>query len=206
MFCPMCKAEYRQGITTCADCEVVLVPSLLPTEKPNEHPAAIGPLQPLWEGEDLALHTSLLETLKRAMIRYFDGPVSLYVDPFPGIRPQARFGYKVVVLASDFPAAKQILENLLDEEPNDELELPEQPEPLPASAQPRNAGDEQPTSEVWRGQDEEFSRFLQDALRENDMPLRVTSSGTDTVVFVRPSDAARTKEIVRELSEASPPR
>jgi len=28
MFCPICKAEYREGFTMCADCNVKLVPSL----------------------------------------------------------------------------------------------------------------------------------------------------------------------------------
>jgi hypothetical protein len=28
MFCPLCKCEYRQGFTTCADCDVALVAKL----------------------------------------------------------------------------------------------------------------------------------------------------------------------------------
>lgn len=30
MFCPKCKAEYREGFSRCADCDIDLVPELLP--------------------------------------------------------------------------------------------------------------------------------------------------------------------------------
>jgi hypothetical protein len=40
MFCPKCKAEYREGFYRCADCEIDLVPELPPEEEqPLEHPA-----------------------------------------------------------------------------------------------------------------------------------------------------------------------
>ena len=40
MFCPKCKAEYREGFYRCADCEVDLVPELPPEEEqPLEQPA-----------------------------------------------------------------------------------------------------------------------------------------------------------------------
>lgn len=35
MFCPSCGGEYREGFTTCADCEVPLVESLPPGELPS---------------------------------------------------------------------------------------------------------------------------------------------------------------------------
>lgn len=208
MFCPLCKAEYRKGFTTCSDCEVALV-SELPAENVDASSSSKGPLLPLWEGDDLALHSSLLEALDAARIPYFSKPLSVYpgvrrADPFP-VQPLTLFGYKVAVLSSDFPGAKQILEKLLDQEPKDELELPEQPESAAGSSENRAASDEAPTSEIWRGQDKEFSQFLQDALRENEMPLRADAFGPDTVVSVRPSDAPRAREIVRELTEGAPP-
>ena len=82
MFCPQCKAEYRQGIAECADCEVPLVASLPGVQQSHADTLAAGALVPLWEGEDLALHTSLLQELDAAGIRYFNEPMGV----FPGAR------------------------------------------------------------------------------------------------------------------------
>jgi hypothetical protein len=35
MFCPKCKAEYREGFSRCADCDVDLVPELSPDTEPS---------------------------------------------------------------------------------------------------------------------------------------------------------------------------
>src|SRR6266705_3821937 len=88
MFCPQCKAEYRQGFTRCADCDVELVHGLPGAEEGASNDMRAGTLVPLWEGEDLALHTTLLEELETAGIRYYDRPMSVYPgvrrwDPFP---------------------------------------------------------------------------------------------------------------------------
>ncbi len=208
MFCPQCKAEYREGITECADCQVPLVSSLPEAQESLVDTTSAGPLVLLWEGEDLALHTSLLEALDEAGIRYFSKPLGIFPgarrwDPYP-IQPMTRFGYQVAVLSANLAQAEEILENLLDEKPQDK-ELPEQNDVVEAAPQAPASAAEESTWEVWSGADEEFAGFLQDALRENEIQLHAESNSGDNKVFVRPSDAPRAKEILRELVEGAPP-
>src|SRR5579859_8099869 len=207
MFCPQCKAEYRHGIAECADCQIPLVPSL-PDAQPHVDAAGAGTLVPLWEGEDLALHTLLLQELDEAGIRYFSEPMGVFPgarkgDAFP-IQPMARFGYQVAVLSSDLPRARAILRKRLDEEPED-LELTDRNDAVETMPQTQADPEEGPTLEAWAGENEEFAKFLQDALRENQILLRAEYVGAENRVFIRPSDASRGKEILRELTEGAPP-
>jgi len=71
MICPQCRAEYRQGFTRCADCDVELVnePSWaahglgatveagLPAEDPED------PFCAFWQGDDPRIHAELCELL-----------------------------------------------------------------------------------------------------------------------------------------------
>ena len=72
MFCPQCKAEYRQGFTVCADCEVPLVwqlpaaPGAAPEADPsgqNPEPTE-DPLCAFWKGDDPRIHAELCELLE----------------------------------------------------------------------------------------------------------------------------------------------
>jgi hypothetical protein len=92
MFCPECKAEYRQGFTVCADCEVPLVSAL---SGADGEPAEIRPGPPekygelLWRGKDPHFYLSMLSSLgakniprfgKTASSGNFDSHVSSYHD------------------------------------------------------------------------------------------------------------------------------
>ncbi|HEX4582436.1 MAG TPA: hypothetical protein VH139_10255, partial [Acidobacteriaceae bacterium] len=73
-------------------------------EDADAEPTPTGRLDLLWEGENLALHTSLLAHLDAAGIRYFTRPLGVFPgvrrwDLFP-IQPMTRFGYQVAVLSS----------------------------------------------------------------------------------------------------------
>ena len=171
-----------------------------------------GRLAPVWGGDDLALHTSLLEQLEAAGIRYFSQPMGTSPgarrgDPFP-IQLTARFGYQVTVLSSNLASAKGILEKLLGEEPDnatlavvgdEAIETPETPK-VPANR------DEEATCEVWTGEDEALSGFLHDALRENEIPVHTKIAGRKTEIYVHPSNEVRAKEIIGEIIEAIPPK
>ena len=90
-------------------------------------PTLQGSVVLLWAGENPALHSALLEQLQAAEIPFSDktlgdDEVAPTADPLP-IDWKPRFGFEVAVLSTDIPAAKEILEKLLEEEPAD-LEIP----------------------------------------------------------------------------------
>lgn len=66
MFCPICKAEYREGFTRCNDCDVGLVSSLEPPDI-----AIISRPVLAWRGDDPVLFSRVVAVLKEAEIPYF---------------------------------------------------------------------------------------------------------------------------------------
>ncbi len=65
MFCPNCRAEYREGYTVCADCGVALIPELPPepSKRPPE-PETQSALVTVYESYSLpniAIAKSILE-------------------------------------------------------------------------------------------------------------------------------------------------
>jgi hypothetical protein len=68
MYCPQCKAEYRQGFTRCSDCDVDLV-----HEPPASEGGRVGeseqdenpddPFCSFWRGDDPRIHAELCELL-----------------------------------------------------------------------------------------------------------------------------------------------
>src|SRR2546428_6483776 len=76
MFCPQCKAEYRQGFTRCADCDVDLVYTLPATESDSAKISqAASPVESdedpfcsFWKGDDARIHAELCSVLDDADI------------------------------------------------------------------------------------------------------------------------------------------
>ena len=73
MYCPKCKAEYRQGFTRCADCDVDLVWELPANAIVAHEPAATGdqeedPFCSFWKGDDPRIHAEICELLDKESI------------------------------------------------------------------------------------------------------------------------------------------
>jgi hypothetical protein len=215
MFCPLCKAEYREGFYRCADCGVALV-NTLPQEAagkassgyPGGESAAL-----LWSGADPVVYTTILNALEEAQIRYASDlghdPRATGVSPFPSVYDSTG-GFEIRVYRSDLPGAKRIVEGVLDREPEEspikadagdqndsasapEREIPEDWDPAAASAV------------VWSGNDEGMAQILSDCLRENGIASRSESDTSAHRLLVQPEDADAAREIVREVIEGTPP-
>jgi hypothetical protein len=167
----------------------------------------------LWEGENPAFHDALLQELEQSGIPYADKPIGedeIEPDPLP-IDWRPRFGFEVAVHQADLPRAKEILEKLLSEGELADVELPAEDEtPDDGSTQvlPQlsETGKEQASVSVWAGDDPRTIEFLTTALRENEISTCAVNEGELTIVYVRPSDVARAREIVREITEGIPPK
>ena len=73
MYCPQCKAEYRQGFTRCADCDIDLVHE--PPASASGSGEAAGqaenpddPFCSFWRGDDPRIHAELCELLNEESI------------------------------------------------------------------------------------------------------------------------------------------
>ena len=60
MFCPECRSEFREGFTTCVECEVPLV-SELPPEEDEHRGESLVTVYGVGDPGDLALAKSLLD-------------------------------------------------------------------------------------------------------------------------------------------------
>ena len=174
----------------------------------SSKPVPQGSLVILWAGEDPALHAALMGQLEAAAIPFVDkslgdDEVAPTADTLP-IDWKPRFGFEVAVFSPHLPAAQQILEKLLDEEPED-LELPAQDGASAAEPPLVSVTEAHPTSEVWAGNNDKIAQFLTAALQENEIPIHLENSGDQTRIFVSAANESRAREIVREIVDAAPP-
>jgi hypothetical protein len=163
----------------------------------------------LWAGEDPALYASLMEALNAAGIpcknmAIGSDQIKPDADPLP-IDWKPRFGFEIAVPSHDLTAAQQILEKLLAQEPED-LEIPEQPLAAEKELPLTNATETHPTVEVWTGADDKLAEFLTAALQENEIPMHLETPEGQTHIYVSATNESRAREIVREITEAAPPR
>lgn len=162
----------------------------------------------LWAGEDPAFHAALIEALQSAKIPFFDKPaddeeLTPKVDVFR-LEGGAHFGFEVSVVGSRIAEGEAVLEKLLDEEPVD-MELPAEDESAPLAAQVNPAGLSAATCAVWSGGDEPQAVFLSQALKENEIPVRVEKQGAISTLYVPPEEETLAREIIREILEGQPP-
>ena len=117
MYCPLCKAEYRDGFTECSDCHIALVPT---QEQANQF--TTGQLCT----DDGAVLNALLNSLADENIAFRSREV-LRSSPWPWLsflfwryaKPKPASEFRVDVFEKDWPRAKEIFDRVAAAEPLD---------------------------------------------------------------------------------------
>ena len=230
MICPRCNTEYRAGFTHCADCDVELVNDAphfaLTGHAPPPDPGDPNedPFCSFWKGQDARVHAELCEVLEQAGIPHktiFRSDHLFNFSNFPAYEigvPFSLFEKAEKVVQETYgtddvgDVGAQELAGLVVQPTNRVPILPEMvnlpPEDIPG---PPAAGDgadwfpEDATVNVWSADALEQSEFLVAALHENGIHCRLDEQGTHAKLFVLPHDAARAREIIREVVDQTPP-
>ena len=223
MFCPQCKAEYRQGFTRCSDCDVDLVYAL-PQDSEQQVAAREGIAydgrdhQLIWKGNDESECVALCRILMKADIPYKVAQV-----PEAKFKMRVKWRYEIGVPYADSQLAKDLLGiqgEFADacygpdgkdetEEANDGDEV--RVDDTPPDAEVRSDSylkhwyPEDATVEIWSQDGDDFSSGIELSLDANCIHCRCDSDKPGTKkIFVRPEDESFAREIVREIIEGTP--
>jgi hypothetical protein len=220
MFCPNCKAEYREGFTECSECGIPLVKNLMNASVSTNGPENLEAAELLWTGTDSSASGAITEVLDAAKISY--RTTLREVGALPGLEKPV---YAILIHARDAEAANAALDEarLGFESPQEnpsgaaaisELTLPDAAQQEdsddsssldPQEYVPEDFDPKAATAEVWSGADLTLAKVLKDCLRENGIGCAVNNVQATNHLAVRPSDLARAREIIREVVEATPP-
>ncbi len=229
LYCPQCGAEYREGYSSCSDCHVLLV-----RERPASAAEAIpepgdpnqDPFCSFWKGTDSRVHAEICVVLDEAEIphktvkredRLFNRmdlpkyelgvPASLYEKAEEAIG--AAFSSQPLLRDTDGLVPEGLHKHLDFDQDEPEFELPSaesgENEPVATTAvYDAEWVEEDATSEIWAGPDQDLADMIEMSLRENDIRTRWQESEGKRTVFTHPTDEARAREIVHEIVDATP--
>jgi hypothetical protein len=212
MYCPQCKAEYRQGFTRCSDCDVDLVDTL-----PQESERTGQANRVIWMGDDQETCMALCCRLKDEGIRY---QVTEAMKS-RNARMTVTSKYALAVPAVDEKEAKELLElpetvveesSELTEEDMDQalMEWPEGEESTPGTVRRGSSYlgrwyPEDATVEVFAETPTFESGLIEMSLKENQIRARIeVQEDGRKKVFVLPEDESAAREIIREIVEDTP--
>jgi hypothetical protein len=119
MFCPVCKAEYREGFRECSDCGVALVEQL--SDDSGVAAKFVGDpdaMEVLWAGVDASTSSSIVSALDAAKIPYEEDFVESQL--MPAFRNEI---HRIQVRRGDLEAAVKSIQSLGG---NDEI-IPQSP-------------------------------------------------------------------------------
>jgi hypothetical protein len=209
MFCPKCKAEYLHGVTRCSDCDIALVERLPESGRDSDGELSDVNLKAVWSGENQYDCVAICEKLRDAEIPF---KVNQHSRQFlKGVDDR----YEIGVPPKFRKQAEEIIDTgRLDftDEPSDQaiMELPAQDgmtdaaevEPDSDKWKPENA-----TVEIWSQRTPKDDLMIESSLRENYINYRADDLDKGLrKIFVMPKDEVRSREIVREIENGTPPK
>jgi hypothetical protein len=208
MICPECQAEYREGFTRCADCDVELVRAEAGAiVAPVRGDTATGgseedPFCSFWKGEDVRVHVELCQVLDDAGIPH----KSVYQrDHLFNLRNYSAF--QVGVPFSMFERAENAVKEAFGTDEYEAMGLLEDggsrekqgEDEVEETCDPEDA-----TVKVWEGGEDALLEFLSAALAENQIFCRADKIPGRAELYVMEVDEIRAREIVREVVDAEP--
>jgi hypothetical protein len=226
MFCPNCKYEYRPGFTRCSDCGADLVAELPADGSHAEGERSEDARTAVWEGTNQDTCVMLCRKLREAEIPY----ETARQEESRWFKRQNVWQYQILVGAEDSARALKLVEKLgfasgqpigeqnsaaaeeesqadLEELPEEEYDESEE-EDLEARVLAYNQPfiTEDATEKISEEPDGEAASMIELALQENYIHCRLAPQESGPVeIFVLLDDAARAREIVREIHDASAP-
>jgi hypothetical protein len=211
-YCPVCDAKYADSDAMCSVCGVELVPEEL-RGHPLDERQRNEKIVLVWKGGDPLAVSEVIHALREAGIRHHVQPTNEHLV-FELAMPRPK--YAVRVFLSDLPRAKELLADVresapfaLDEPADDEADSTA----IESSLSERSWNTSDATAVVWSGHDTALADLLEACLRENRIGVRRDGGatgvgGTDSKeihLAVMPAAEAASREIIREVREATPP-
>ena len=200
MFCPLCEAEFERPIAQCPNCGAALVST-------KEDAEQSAPRSVLWEGNHPDFYRELEAGLAKANIPHYCEKKFRFNYQWPLDEPN----FRIFVLDADIRRAKPVLsevEQLFVTDESRKIGIGDVIH-LKNSVPGKISGQWQPSDsavEVWRGKDSTVAEFIRQALLANYLEYRTREdSWGEERIEVRPSNAKRAREIVREIVEGRPP-
>ena len=193
----------------CTVCGIELVPEEL-RGRPLDERQRKEKIVLAWRGGDPIAVSEVIHALRDAGIRHHVQPTNEHLVFELGMpRPK----YAVRVFASDLPKAKESLADIRESAPfaldgpsatdsDDETHQHQESASRPTHEWNAAAAN----LELWSGEDAALADLLEACLRENRIGVRREDSPPDrTRLLIMPADEAASREIIREVLEATPP-
>jgi hypothetical protein len=210
-YCPVCDAEYADSHAMCSVCSIELVPEEL-RGHPLDERQRKEKIVVAWKGGDPLAVSEVIHILRDAGIRHHVSPTNEHLV-FELAMPRPK--YAVRVFLSDLARAKELLANVRESAPFALEEPVERDDDSSEDSAPAAGRDFQPmeaTVAVWSGEDTALADLLEACLRENRIGVKreegVSLAGplpNQITLLVAPRAEAASREIIREVREATPP-